>query len=674
MLYFGTSYYPEQLHPADCQRDARLMKEAGFNLVRMGEFAWARMELKEGHFDFAWLEQAVETFAAHGIKSVLGTPTAAPPKWLSDRHPDICAVDDQGRRREFGRRRHYCCNSENYRRLTVRIVTELASHFRDNPHVIGYQIDNEFGAEQSHCYCETCTVLFRKALERKFGAIEELNRRWGMAFWSHTYGSFGEVVVPKSGYNPSSLLELCRFTSDSLVAYAKLQADCIRGISPEKIITHNVCSSGFIYRLDLNDLARCLDVVSLDNYPFSWTLETEYGRSGDFEYHPAMASFALAMTRSWGHAPFWITEAQAGRTLKPRQMMEPGVLRVWTHQEVAHGARAVLWFHWRQFPHGVEQMLRAVLDCDGVPRKRYYEIRHTIAELQKTADLIGNAIPMPEVALVRDFHTEWALEHSHFHPELLYMRHIFLYYRALFEQHVNADTLAMNEPLNAYKVVFAPSLVLVDEARAAALSRFAEGGGTLVLTCVSGLRNMDNVFHTTPFPSHLRELCGFEIVEQLAPRVCDSVRIRPLGEGWRADEYKVTTWMEEIELKGANPLAEFADRPMKGCPAVTVNTYGKGRVYYVATVPADDFTRELVTRILNTANVKRNVISSSSIKVETVKTTCNGKELLTLINYTRDPQTVSFAGAYQEFESGCTVTEFCELQPYSAKLLVQEIL
>lgn len=128
--------------------------------------------------------------------------------------------------------------------------------------MIGYQLDNEFGAEQSHCYCATCTELFRKALERKFGAIEELNRRWGMAFWSHTYGSFGEVVVPKSGYNPSSLLELCRFTSDSLVAYAKLQADCIRGISPEKIITHNVCSSGFIYRLDLNELARCLDVVS----------------------------------------------------------------------------------------------------------------------------------------------------------------------------------------------------------------------------------------------------------------------------------------------------------------------------------------------------------------------------------------------------------------------------
>ena len=514
MMHFGTSYYPEQLAPEEYATDAQLMQQAGFNLARMGEFAWSRMEPDDGKFDFSWLEAAVETLARHGVKSLLGTPTAAPPKWLTDKHPDILQIMADGRRREFGRRRHYCVNSRNYHHYTKRIVTALAERFKNNPHVIGYQLDNEFMAEQPHCFCDTCREQFQAWLQRKFGTIGELNRRWGMTFWSQSYRNFAEVAMPKAGCNPSAVYDLFHFFSDSFLSYSKLQTDCLKKISPEKTVTHNVCSSGFVYLLDLYKLGAQLDIMSLDNYPFVWTLENEYGNVGDREYDPAMASFALSMTRSWRHAPFWVTEAQSGRTFRPRDLIEPGILNVWTHQEIAHGARGVLWFHWKQFPFGIEHLLQAVLDYDGIPRRRYFEIQKTVAELQAAAKEISGALPQPEVALIRDFHTDWALDDGHAHPDLKYLRHLYLYYRALFENHVNSDAVSPEENFTRYKIVIAPSLLLVDETRAAHLRAYVANGGTLVLTCQTGLRDLDNVFHKITFPAHLRDLCGFEIEEQ----------------------------------------------------------------------------------------------------------------------------------------------------------------
>ena len=457
MIYFGASYYPEQLDPSAVEPDARLMQAAGFNLVRMGEFAWSRMEGDDGQFDFSWLENAVEIFARHGIKSLLGTPTAAPPKWLSDKHTDICQILADGRRREFGKRRHYCVNSENYHRYTTRIVTALAERFKDNSNVIGYQLDNEFMAEQPHCYCDTCRKKFQSWLQKKFGTIEELNQRWGTAFWSQSFRNFDEVPLPKAGHNPSALQDLYHFFSDSFLDYAKLQTDCLKKISPEKIVTHNVCSSGFVYLLDLYKLGAQLDIVSLDNYPFAWTIENEYGNAGDQEYHPAMASLALSMMRGLRRAPFWVTESQVGRTFRPRRgLPEPGIINAWTHQEIAHGAKAVVWFHWRQFPAGIEHLLQAVLECDGKPRRRYFEIQQTVREIKSVAGEIENACPRPEVALLRDFHCDWALDDGHTHPDFRYQRHLYLYYRALFENHVNADIIYPAENLADYKLILAP--------------------------------------------------------------------------------------------------------------------------------------------------------------------------------------------------------------------------
>lgn len=668
---FGASYYPEQIDACEVERDARLMRDAGFNVVRMGEFAWSRMEPDDGRFDFDWLHAAVETLASYGIKSLLCTPTAAPPKWLTDKHPDICQTMEDGRRREFGKRRHYCVNNRDYHDHTRRIVTALASSFKNSPHIIGYQLDNELMAEHPYCYCETCTRLFQARLKQHFGSIEELNRRWGMAFWSQIYRNFDEVVLPKDGHNPTALQALAHFFSDAFVHYAVIQTECIRSVAPDKAVTHNVCSSGFLYHLDLHKLAGTLDIISVDNYPLSWTMENEYGNAADKEYHPAMAGLALSMMRGLRRSPFWVTEAQTGRTFRARrQLPVPGLIHAWTHQEVAHGAKAVIWFHWRQFTAGIEHMMHAVLECDGKPRRRYFEIKNTIREIQQLADTIADSYPCPEVALLRDYHCDWALDDGHTHPEFRYQRQLYLYYKGLFENHVNTDLIHPDESLQDYKLVIAPSLLLMDEARSSHLRRYVEEGGTLVLTVQTGLRNFDNALYRTTIPAHIHEWCGIEIEEQNALTATETTGISPLSGVWAESRYECPLLFEIIKPTTANPLFQYTDLWFAGTPAITVNECGKGKVYYIATVPPAELVRELMAGILRECGITPNVMESSSPMVESVVSKGMDGETLHLINYSAEPQSVTLRGRYRRCNSDPSeITGTIGLDPYSAVVL-----
>ena len=672
-LAFGVSYYPEQFGADDVEPSSCLMQEAGFNLVRMGEFAWHQMEPAPGQFDFSWLESAVNTLARRGIRTLLCTPTAAPPKWLSDLHPEICQTLPDGRRREFGKRRHYCANSPAYHRHTREIVTALARHFRGHPHVIGYQLDNEFMAEDPYCYCAHCRRKFQERLRAKFGTVGELNRRWNLAFWSQQYSDFDQVDLPKPGHNPCAYHEFQHFCSDSMLEYARLQAECLKRVSPDKTVTHNVCSSGFLYRLDLHRLAGQLDVVSVDNYPYAWTLENEYGNGADQEYHPAMAALALSITRGLRPTPFWVTEAQTGRTFRPRRgLIEPGRITAWTHQQLAHGARAVLWFPWRRFPGGIEFLMDAVLEADGRPRRRYAEIQTVVRQAQAAGPELAGLVPRSAAALLRDFHTDWALEDGGTHPDFRYLRHLYRYFRACFEIHLNADVIHPANELAGYQLIMAPSLLLMDESRAAHLRKYVSDGGTLVLTVQSGLRNFDNALFQQALPAHLTDLCGLEIEEQHALPGGATIAIAPVAGGDTGKRHECSQLFEIIRPTTAVPLFLYADQWCMGSPAVTVNRFGRGTVYYVAAVPDAPFLREFIQKIAGAAGLRFNLTAASSPFVESVRATAGNRDYLYLINHTGEPQTVEFDGGATDLLGNRTAAGRLELPPFGASLLRPE--
>ncbi|MBC7959243.1 MAG: beta-galactosidase [Vallitaleaceae bacterium] len=284
-MYFGADYYPEHWTKERWAVDAKLMKEAGLNVVRLAEFAWSKIETVEGIYDFVWLDEATEIFSELGIKIVLGTPTAAPPYWLMDKYPDIYQTDRYGIVKKFGSRRHYCANNMHFHEYSQKIAEEMAKHYQGNDNIVAWQIDNEFGCHGHICYCENCKQSFQQWLSIKYEDIEALNKEWGTIFWSQTYNSFKEVIVPaytqcdgdsemsgKATHNPGLLLDYMRFQSDAIIKYQKLQIDIIRQYSDQPI-THNLM--GHFSELDYYGLGRDLDFISWDNYiTFQWGTAT----------------------------------------------------------------------------------------------------------------------------------------------------------------------------------------------------------------------------------------------------------------------------------------------------------------------------------------------------------------------------------------------------------------
>ena len=277
-MYFGADYYPEHWPRERWETDAKLMQEAGFNLIRVAEFSWAKLEPSEGHWDFGWLDDALDVFYKYGIQVVMGTPTATPPKWLMDRHPEIYKRDFQGLVLGFGSRRHYCYNSEIYREYSEKIVEKMAQHYANHPAVAAWQIDNEFTAGDGlYCYCESCRQKFIVWLKKKYGSLDALNKAWGTVFWSQTYTDWDQIIVPRksavhrtlgaiecNAHNPGLNLDYARFQSDAIVDYCAIQSRIIRRWSKAPI-THNVVNEKyalFAHELGIDDLVGAGDVCT----------------------------------------------------------------------------------------------------------------------------------------------------------------------------------------------------------------------------------------------------------------------------------------------------------------------------------------------------------------------------------------------------------------------------
>jgi beta-galactosidase len=383
-MYYGVDYYPEHLPEERWGEDARLMKEAGLNVVRMGEFAWSLFEPRDGVYEFEWMDRAIYVLDQQGIDVVLSTPSAAPPPWLSQSYPEAIMVDANGHKLSTGGRRFTCPTSPIYRRLSIRIAQQLAEHYSHNPAVIGWQIDNElsYGASP-RCYCENCRDSFRGWLRGKYGSLGKLNESWGTSFWSQTYTSWTQIPVPlPSGadHNPGLLLDYMRFQSDAYVTFLCEQVAVIRQICPHTFVTHNV-SIPFMDTINNMDLAKHLDFLSEDTYPGFWRI-MPYNNPPEGSRADLFKPENIAMLSAWGYDAirgqkngdsFWVMEQQSGpsgqKIFSPAP--RPNQLRLWVYQALARGARAITHFRWESCTFGAEEYWHGILDHDLVPRRRY---------------------------------------------------------------------------------------------------------------------------------------------------------------------------------------------------------------------------------------------------------------------------------------------------------------
>lgn len=587
-IHFGVDYYPEHWPEERWETDAKLMQEMGIQVVRMAEFSWHKMEPSEGKFDFEWLDRAIEILASYGIKSVLGTPTAAPPAWLVNKYPEILPVDRQGIVHGFGGRHHDCQSNPLYRKKVKTIVTKMASRFGENPNVIGWQIDNELG--NSHfdfCHCDSCRKAFQTWLKIKYQNVDSLNKAWGTAFWSQEYNSFEEVFTPHvtaAGENPSQMLDWKCFHSDLIVGFATDQAEIIRKLSPGRFITHNYM--GFSDLVSYYDLGKLLDFVSHDQYPSGYWLPG--GQNS-----PAELASQLDVVRSFKNKPFWIMEQESGITGwgNMGRLPIPGQLSLWSLQSVAHGADAIVYFRWRACTMGTEQYWHAVLPHSGVPGKSYKELSEMIGKVAPIMDDIEGSMPESPVGIVYSYRQEYAFNIQPHTEGLSYINYIQQYYNALYDRNISVDFVPADGDLGKYKILFAPLQYLMNPELEDKYADYVRNGGKLILTMRTGVKDENNLCMTEQaLPGRLSEVTGCHVYDyDCIGGVNVPVRMGQDTIG------NATLWADlVIPDKGAETVAVYGEQFYKGTAAVTKHNYGEGICWYIGTQGDEDFISKIV--------------------------------------------------------------------------------
>ncbi|CAN5590406.1 beta-galactosidase [soil metagenome] len=572
-MHLGVCYYPEHWNDATWKPDAKRMRELGLTFVRVGEFAWSRLEPEPGRLHFDWLDRAVDSLGDAGLKVILGTPTATPPKWLVDLHPDILPVDKEGRRRGFGSRRHYCFSSKSYHRESERIVTLLAERYASHGAVAAWQTDNEYGCHDTvRSYSEGARDAFRDWLRVRYGSVERLNEAWWNVFWSMEYRDFAEIELPNltvTEPNPSQLLDCYRFSSDAVVAYNKLQVDIIREHDPKAVISHN--ATAYFGDYDHFKLARDLDVITWDSYPLGMLEESSlpdevklsFMRSG----HPDMISLMHDLYRGVKRRPFWVMEQQPGPVnwARSNPLPAPGMVRLWTHQAFAHGADLVSIFRWRAAAGAQELMHAGLNHADGRPDRASAEIKQVARELPDEPETVT-----APVALLMDYENLWATDIQKHAEGWSYWGLLGAWHAALRSLGQDVDIIHPQGFLTGYRLVLAPALHLVDEALAQQLRAYVGEGGHLVLGPRSGSKTTTNLVQA-PAPGPLSSLMGAAVhhVDALRPGAAGQVEMN-------GESYAYETWADLLTPTSAEVLATFATPAYAGTPALTRNRVGLG--------------------------------------------------------------------------------------------------
>lgn len=474
-MKLGCCYFPEHWPEAIWADDARRMHETGLSMVRIGEFAWSRIEPEPGRFDWGWLDRAIETLHSAGLEVVLCTPTATPPKWLVDSMPDMVAIDEQGRPRGFGSRRHYCFSHRGYREQSRRITTAIARRYGQHPAITAWQTDNEYGCHDTVLsFSEAAVSAFREWLAARYGTIDALNTAWGNVFWSMEYRSFAEVDPPHltvTEANPAHWLDYRRFASDEVVAFNREQVEILREHSPGRDITHNFM--GFFTEFDHHDVGRDLDVATWDSYPLGfleqfWFSDAEknaYLRQG----HPDIAAFHHDLYRGCSNGRWGVMEQQPGPVnwarFNPAPL--PGMVRLWTLEAMAHGAEFTSYFRWRQAPFAQEQMHAGLLRPDSSDAE-------AAGEARAAADVIDQIGPQQcakaPVALVFSYEAAWICGIQPQGRSFRYLELAYGWYSALRGFGIDIDIVSPDADLSGYSAVFVPTLPIIPDGFVSRLS------------------------------------------------------------------------------------------------------------------------------------------------------------------------------------------------------------
>ena len=628
MMLLGVDYYPEQWDPALMEADLDAIREMGGNTIRIAEFSWHLMEPEEGHYDFSFFDHVIAMAREKGLRVILGTPTAAIPAWLANRHPDILSRFENGQPRAFGGRHVYCCNSPRLYEYSEKIIRAMAGHYKDEPQIAAWQIDNEIGHEDSDlCWCPRCREAFRRFLRDKFGGdVHRLNKTYGTAFWSQEYNDFDEIPLPAptiTTHNPALRLDWERFRSKSLCDFLDFQARLIREIDPQAVIIHDFPGGGLDKHVDYSQAAKCLDTATYNNYPV-WGGQKE-------PLPPHETAFALDHIRWLKRNNFWITEAIMGAQGHDvtGYLPRPGQAKLWSWQGMAHGCESLLYFRYRGAAKGAEQFCYGILDADNRRGRKFREVQSFFREVPQYAQALEAPIHS-DVAIVYDYDSLASFRIQRQSLLLDCPGEMKKLYKAFYDRNISVDVIPAEADLTGYQIVLLPQLTVMKPEFQAKAERFVREGGTLVLTYRTGVKDPDNnLFFGEVLPVGYAGLAGVTVAETESLQEQNAFPVVGEGAFAGADGYG-GVFRDMLEVRDAEVLYRYGDSFYREFAAATRKRQGPGAVYYLG-CSLDEGT---ISRLAETILAERGIEAIPSPEgVEIVTRGGAGQKIRMLMNH-----------------------------------------
>ena len=665
-MIHGADYNPDQWQesPDILSEDMRLMKLANCNEMSVGIFAWSALEPEEGRFDFSFLDKAMDDIYNAGGRVILATPSGARPAWLAQKYPEVLRVRSDGIRNEFGVRENHCYTSPIYREK-VRIINErLAERYKDHPALIAWHISNEYCGE---CYCPLCRAAFRDWLKAKYGTLDNLNREWWTAFWSHTYTEWEQIVPPgplgDSGLHGLSI-DWRRFITEQTADFMNEEIAAVRKYTPDLPITTNLM--GFYYGLGYRKIAETLDFISWDSYPL-WSGNEKNDISVAVE-----TSMAHDLMRSLKKRPFFIMESTPScvNWNTYNKLKKPGMNELSSLQGVAHGSDSVQYFQWRKSRGSSEKFHGAVVDHDGTENTRVFKEVSALGKRLSGLDFIVGTMPEVETAVLYDWENHWMLDSAQgfANNDKKLMQTLKSYYSPLWKRGINTDIIGENDSFDRYKLIIAPMCYSVSEDLGKKLKSFVKNGGTLLFTYISAMVNENDLCYVGGFPgAGLKEVFGIwnEETDTLYPEDVNTVR---LTDG---TEYKAVDYCELVHTEGAEVLATYTEDFYAGMPALTVNNYGNGKAYYQAFRDDGAFSDMLVSRLLCECGIN-GVFSGKMPDGVTAHSRTDGKNTYIFIqNFTNEEKNIETERELLNSENNERVSGIITLKAFETMILTE---
>jgi len=648
-ILFGAAYYPETWDESERPHDIKMMKEAGMNVMRIAEFAWHKMEPEYGKYDFKWLHDVIDDLAANGIKTILGTPTATPPRWFLKKYPDAAKIFKSSGRAIHGGRRHICSSNPDYIRESARIVEAMAREFGSDPNVIGWQLDNEIYSSMSCCYCEHCVKRFHNHLKSVYGTVENLNRAWALELFSQAYDCFEDVPAPIKGWQ-SPHMKMMWTQSHRLadIEFIHMQNDILKKYTKAPIGTDMMPLNGMSYPL----MTAPLDVLQFNHYNTEENLND--------------LPFWFDYLRTFDK-PFWNTETSTGwngSEATTQVAKAPGFCHINSWLPIALGGSANLYWLWRQHRAGHELIHGSVIYANGKPLPMFDEVRQLSRDFEKAESFLNDTKVKTDIAMHFSSTAEQIFETQAPVIDFQY-RHQLIdnVYLPLTSLGVRPDVIPTEKALDNYKVVFSPLTITLEEnGLPPRIEKWVRDGGTWVAGPMTDIRKVDGTHYTDASTSLIERLTGAELKAALPD---SSIYVK--SEKKDGTPFEAKPW-QELYAPVGDVYASVTDgyESVKGLATVQKIKVGKGCVWIIGALTNEDEMKALMKAILADAGIKMPKVTGALTVIEREG---NARQGLILMEVCHKSATYTLDRPMTDILTGKAYSGEITLNPYDILIL-----